>query len=132
MVLQAVLSREMVRSVLETYGRAWTTQNPDLILAVFTEDAIYHERVLKEPYRGHAEIREYWMDKVVRGQANIEFEVVNVYVDGTTAIAEWMADFDDRVQRVRKHMKELAVLEFSGTRIKHLREYWASEEIKTL
>jgi hypothetical protein len=72
-------------------------------------------------------IRDYWQTKVVEAQANIRCELLSVYLDGETAIAEWEARFDDLAQGVRKRMREIAVLEFDGPLIASLREYWASE-----
>jgi ketosteroid isomerase-like protein len=123
------LTEEAVRKVIDTYLRAWTTQDPDLIVTIFTPTATYHERVLGEPIREAAGIRDYWQTKVVNEQANIEAELLNVYLDGTTAIAEWEARFDDVVQGYRKRMREVAILEFNGDRIASLREYWASERL---
>ncbi|HZE17939.1 MAG TPA: nuclear transport factor 2 family protein [Mycobacterium sp.] len=123
------LTEEAVRKVIDTYLRAWTTQDPDLIVTIFTPTATYHERVLGEPIREAAGIRDYWQTKVVNEQANIEAELLNLYLDGTTAIAEWEARFDDVVQGYRKRMREVAILEFNGDRIASLREYWASERL---
>jgi ketosteroid isomerase-like protein len=119
------------RETVDTYLRAWVQQDPDLITTVFTDDATYHERVLQEPIRTTAGIREYWQTKVVKQQANIEAELLNLYLadTGTTAIAEWEAVFDDLVQGHRKRMREVAILEFAGDRIASLREYWASERL---
>lgn len=120
-----------VRGTIDTYLRAWMQQDPELIVTIFTDDATYHERVLEEPVRGRAGIRDYWQAKVVDGQADIDARLLNLYTatDGDTVIAEWEATFDDRVQGVRKRMREVAILEFAGERIASLREYWASEVI---
>jgi len=118
-----------VDRVIDTYIKAWVTQDPDLITTIFTDDAIYHERVLAEPIRGRAGIRNYWEAKVVGGQANIVVELRAVYRDSDNVIAEWDATFDDTVQCHRKHMREVAILQFAGDRITHLREYWASERL---
>lgn len=123
------LTKQQVRDVLDVYMRAWVRQDPDLIVTIFTESAVYHERVLQEPIRGREGIRTYWREKVVQSQARIECELLSLYLDGDTAIAEWEARFDDRVERVRKRMREVAILEFDGRRIASLREYWASEAI---
>jgi uncharacterized protein (TIGR02246 family) len=123
------LVKQDVRKLIDVYIRAWTTQDPDLILTVFTPSATYHERVLGEPIRGHAGIREYWQTKVVNEQARIQAELLSLYLDGTTAIAEWEARFDDLVKGHRKRMREVAILEFDGDRIASLREYWASERV---
>jgi uncharacterized protein (TIGR02246 family) len=125
------LVKQDVRKLIDVYIRAWTTQDPDLVLSVFTPSATYHERVLGEPIRGHAGIRAYWQTKVVNEQARIQAELLNLYLDGTTAIAEWEARFDDLVKGHRKRMREVAILEFDGDRIASLREYWASERVSS-
>jgi uncharacterized protein (TIGR02246 family) len=126
------LAREHVREVLATYIRAWETQDPELITTIFTPEATYHERVLGDPIPDREAIRRYWAEKVVRAQGNISCRLLRLYIDGDTAIAEWEAEFDDLAQGVRKRMKEIAVLEFEGTRIRSLREYWASESLGAL
>jgi SnoaL-like domain len=123
------LTKEEVREVLGVYIRAWTEQDPDLIVTIFTESATYHERVLRDPIPDRDAIRRYWQEKVVESQANIECELLSLYLDGTTAIAEWEAEFDDLAQGVRKRMREIAVLVFDGHLISSLREYWASEPV---
>jgi limonene-1,2-epoxide hydrolase len=120
------LTRAQALDVLEIYIQAWEEQDPDLIVTIFTEDAIYHERVLGEPIPGRDAIRRYWESKVVASQANIRCELLGFYLDGSTVIAEWLAEFDDVVEGTRKQMREIAVLEFEGYLIASLREYWAS------
>jgi ketosteroid isomerase-like protein len=119
------------RMTIDTYLRAWTNQDPELIVTIFTPDATYHERVLEEPIRTLAGIKEYWQTKVVKDQANIEARLLNLYRadNGTTAIAEWEATFDDLVKGDRIRMREVAILEFAGDKIASLREYWASERL---
>jgi ketosteroid isomerase-like protein len=126
------LTREHVREVLATYIKAWEQQDPDLIVTIFTEGATYHERVLSDPIPDRDAIRAYWESKVVGAQASITCRLLSLYIDGDTAIAEWLAEFDDVAQGVRKRMREIAVLEFEGGLIASLREYWASQEIAAL
>jgi uncharacterized protein (TIGR02246 family) len=125
------LGKQDVRKLIDIYMRAWTTQDPNLILEIFTPSATYHERVLGEPIRGHAGIRQYWRTKVVNEQANISAELLSLYFDGTTAIAEWEAQFDDLVEGHRKRMREVAILELDDDRIASLREYWTSEPLSS-
>jgi ketosteroid isomerase-like protein len=126
------LTKEEVRAVLATYIRAWVDKDPELILTIFTETATYHERVLDEPIRDHAGIKAYWQAKVVEAQDRIECMLLDLYLDGDTAIAEWEAHFDDLAQGVRKRMREVAILSFEGKRIAALREYWASKSLGEL
>ena len=126
------LTRQHVLEVLATHIRAWETQDPELITTIFTPEATYHERVMGDPIPDREAIRRYWVEKVVRAQGNISCRLLRLYIDGDTAIAEWEAEFDDLAQGVRKRMKEIAVLEFDGTRIRSLREYWASQSLGAL
>ena len=129
------ISRQYVRGIIDVYIKAWETQNPDLICTIFTPEATYHERVMGDPIPDRDAIRRYWETKVAESQANITCRLLSLYVDGSTAIAEWEAEFDDLAQGVRKRMKEIAVLEFEwsdlerGPLISSLREYWASETV---
>lgn len=123
------LTRQQARDVIDTYIRAWEGQDPDLIVTIFTESATYHERVLKDPIPDRNAIRDYWQSKVVESQADIRVRPLNVYLDGETVIVEWLAEFDDLAEGIRKRMQEIAVLTFEGGLISSLREYWASEQI---
>lgn len=125
------LTKDDVREVLGVYVKAWETQDPDLIVTIFTPAATYHERVMEDPIPDREAIRQYWQSKVVQAQANITCRLLYLYldVDGDTAVAEWEAEFDDVAQGVRKRMKEIAVLVFEGHLIASLREYWASETV---
>jgi hypothetical protein len=126
------LTKQEVQDAIDVYIRAWVQQDPDLIVTIFTDTATYHERVLEAPIPNREAIRTYWQEKVVASQANIKCELVNLYLDGQTAIAEWEAEFDDIVQRVRKRMREVAILVFKDGLITSLREYWYSECIARL
>ncbi|HEX3091270.1 MAG TPA: nuclear transport factor 2 family protein [Candidatus Angelobacter sp.] len=118
--------------VIDVYQEAWKKRDPDLITTIFTDNAVYHEYVLAKPIRGKTGIWHYWQSRVAGGQDNIEFRLINVYIDGNTAIAEWEAFFDAIHSRARKHMKEVAILEFEGDKIKSLREYWSAETVRRL
>ena len=126
------LTRQAVRDVVDTYIRAWVEQDPDLIVTIFTDTATYHERVLEAPIQNREGIRAYWQEKVVKSQDHITCELLNLYLDGNTAIVEWEAQFDDVPEGVRKRMREVAILVFDGQLIASLREYWSSEQIADL
>jgi hypothetical protein len=134
------MGKQYVQRIIDVYIKAWETQDPDLICMIFTPEATYHERVMEDvTIAGRDAIRAYWESKVVGAQANISCRLLNLYVDedANTAIAEWLAEFDDVPQGVRKRMQEIAVLEFRwtlerGYQIASLREYWASETIPAL
>ncbi|HSH70766.1 MAG TPA: methyltransferase domain-containing protein, partial [Deferrisomatales bacterium] len=122
-----MLERSRVLEVLGTYQEAWEGRDPEKILSIFTEDATYREKAFEEPASGHGGIRDSWLRTVVRGQADIRFTLLNLYVDGDTAVAEWEARFNDLKRGVPRHIREVAILEFRGGKICSLREYWSTE-----
>ena len=126
------LTKQDVRNVVDVYIRAWVEQDPDLIETIFTDTATYHERIFESPIRDRSGIRAYWKAKVVESQANIKCELLSLYLDGNTAIAEWETEFDDLVQNARKRMREVAILVFEGRLIASLREYWVSHQVAHL
>jgi hypothetical protein len=126
------LTRQDVHDVVDTYIRAWVDKDPDLIVTIFTETATYHERVLEAPIENREGIRRYWQTKVVESQDRITCKLLSLFLDGNTAIVEWEAEFDDLPQKVRKRMREVAILVFEGQLIASLREYWSSEKIADL
>jgi ketosteroid isomerase-like protein len=127
-----MLTREHAAEVIGVYVKAWEQQDPSLIVTIFTPGATYHERVMGDPIPDREAIRDYWQFKVVESQANITCRPLSLYVDGDTAIVEWLAEFDDRVKGERKRMREIAVLVFEDGLISSLREYWASETVGML
>ena len=124
-----MVDRKTVDEVLKIYEEAWINQDPEKILTIFTEDAIYHERVVEKPFVGHKQIKEYWQSKVVEEQSDIKFKLLHVYIDGDTVLAEWDASFYSNKENARIHIIEVAILEFEGNKIKSLREYWHSERV---
>lgn len=124
-----MISREEVLEVIGVYQKSWESQDPDLILTIFTSDAKYHERTFEKAHLGHDEIREYWVSKVVNSQSDIKFKLLNLYLEGETAIAEWEATFNHLEKGKNYIMREVAILDFEGNKIKHLREYWQAKAL---
>lgn len=123
------MDRKKVLDILSIYKESWEKQDSKKILTIFTKDAIYHERVLKKPYIGHAQIEKYWRERICKAQSDIKFKLLHLYLDDNTAIAEWDAIFNHLEKQERIHIIEVAILEFEGEKIKSLREYWTSEVI---
>lgn len=122
-----MVSEDRVKEILKVYEEAWVNQNPEKILSIFTEDGVYHEKVLEKPFVGHEQIRQYWKSKVVEEQSDIKFKLLNYYIDGDIIIAEWDASFYSNEKKGKIHIIEVAIMEISENKIKSLREYWQSE-----
>lgn len=123
-----MVTKKRAKEILGKYKEAWVNQDTEKILSIFTKNGIYHERVLKEPFKGHKEIAKYWETKVCKEQSKIKFKLLNYYICKDVIIAEWDASFDSNIENARIHIKEVAILEIKNNLIKELREYWQSEK----
>ena len=123
------MTKDQAINLINIYGKAWTTQDPDLIVSIFTDDAIYHDPH-EPPNIGREAIRNYWVNKVIGEQSDIEFDLKNVWIDGKTVIAEWHASFIDTKRNLRIKMQEVAIFQIEGQKFSSLREYYKTEKIE--
>ena len=77
---------------LEAYGRAWQEFDGDAWVALFTDDAEYHEDPFGEAIVGSNALRAYLLD-AAESQRDVEFTVEQHWVSGTTVLAAWHATF---------------------------------------
>lgn len=100
-------------------------QDSDMILTIFTPDAIYNDP--KEPENhGHDGIRAYWINKVIGEQKDIKFKLLNVWVDKNEVIAEWDAEFIDIKRNLLINLREVAIFTIKDGKFGSLREYYKS------
>ncbi len=78
--------------LLESYGRAWEAFDGDAWVALFTEDAEYHEDPFEAPIVGHNALRAYLLD-ASSSQRDVEFTVERHWVSGETVLAAWHVTF---------------------------------------
>lgn len=117
------MTKEEATKLLNIYGKAWVTRDPDLITTIFTSDATYNDP--HEPENiGIDAIRQYWLSKVVEGQKDISFDLKHVWVDGENVIAEWHAQFTDTKRNVWIDMQEIAIFKTKENKFSSLREYY--------
>jgi len=122
------MTKETATKLLNIYGEAWVTRDPDLIVSIFTDDATYNDP--HEPENvGIEAIRAYWVSKVVEGQKDISFNLRNIWVEGETVIAEWDAEFTDIKRNLNIKIIGVIILTIKGEKFSSLREYYKT--IKT-
>jgi ketosteroid isomerase-like protein len=78
--------------LLTAYGRAWAGFDGDAWVAIFTDEAEYHEDPFGPPLVGHNALRAYLLDASA-SQRDVEFTVERHWVSGTTVLAAWHATF---------------------------------------
>mgnify|MGYP003424671799 FL=1 len=119
------MTKEEAIKLIEIYGRAWETRDPELIITLFTEEATYNDP--KEPENiGRDAIKKYWETKVIGEQEDIKFKLLHVWVDGETVIAEWFATFKDIKRNLYIEMTEVAIFAVKEGKSSSLREYYKS------
>jgi uncharacterized protein (TIGR02246 family) len=119
------MTKEQATALIETYGKAWETKDPELVATIFTGDATYDDPKEKENI-GLEAIKEYWKYKVIGEQDDITFNLRHVWVDGDTVIAEWHATFKDIKRNLFIDMTEVAIFTVQGDKFSSLREYYKS------
>ncbi len=119
------MTKDQAKALVTVYGEAWMERDLEKILTVFTPDATYFDPREKE-VRGHDGIRKYWQTKVLNNQTDITFNLLNLWVDGDTVIAEWKATFTDLERQMRIDLTEVAIFAVRGEQFSSLREYYWS------
>jgi ketosteroid isomerase-like protein len=82
--------------LLEAYGRAWQAFDGDAWVAIFTEDAEYHEDPFGAPLVGHNALRATMLESA-ETRRDVDFTVERHWVSGSTVLAAWHASWTRRV-----------------------------------
>jgi ketosteroid isomerase-like protein len=118
------MNLNQVKKVMQKYKKAWEKQDTNLILECFTKNGKYQESPLAKPYLGHAQIKKFWNQVVVKETKNIKFTLGKCYVslDKKTGFAEWKCT---NTQGKKKcYMVGIMILKMKGNKITYLNEYW--------
>ncbi|NUU06547.1 nuclear transport factor 2 family protein [Leifsonia sp. C5G2] len=85
---------DAITNWIDLYRRAWESNEPDDIRALFTEDASYRTEPFAEPWDGHEEIVEGWLDaQDDPGAATFEWRLLGQ--DGPVWFVEGVTDYRD-------------------------------------
>ncbi len=71
------------------YSQAWANHDPDAIVALHTEDAVFHLHDVMEPWVGHDAIRAAAAG-LFADQPDLGFEPVRVYLGDDHFVAEYV------------------------------------------
>jgi ketosteroid isomerase-like protein len=88
-----MISPEAFADWLRRYGEAWTAGDPVAAVALFTDDATYHETPFDPPMVGSEAIRRYWTEGARDGQRDVRFAAQPFAVTGDSGHALWQASF---------------------------------------
>lgn len=91
------MSYDRFEDWLTRYKNAWESRDPEAAVALFTEDATYHEQPFDEPMRGSEQILAYWKANTdVQENVNFSFQIIATNDD--TAVNHWHVTFDSTDQ----------------------------------
>jgi SnoaL-like domain len=90
--MMAPVDREAVQDWVERYVRAWDSNDPQEIGALFTDAAEYYTAPFREPWRGRQGIVEGWLDrKDEPGDWAFRYEVMGI--DGDMAFVQGWTEY---------------------------------------
>ena len=78
--------------LLDAYGRAWETFDGDAWVAIFREQAEYHNDPFGPPLIGRNALRAYLLD-AAEAQRDVDFTIERHWVSGPTVLAAWHVAF---------------------------------------
>ena len=116
------------QDLLEQYKRAWERRDPDLAMALYSEDAEVRLDPFEEPARGANEIREIWND-VAATQDHVEFDAERIWVVEHTILASWHAAFTRRSSSERVRIRGFSTFELDESGLIERARQWAQARV---
>ena len=101
------------QSLLAAYKQAREARDPDVAMAMFSEDIEYRFDPFEPPLRGYLEVRAYW-NALVASQTEVEFDAETVWVVGRTVLCDWHAGYDVADVDVRSRARGFMTMEVNG------------------
>jgi uncharacterized protein (TIGR02246 family) len=118
------MDRTDVERWLAAYRRAWQTDDPRDIAALFTEDAIYAPRPFGQPWNGRDAIVAKWIEL---GDSKIpwEFESELVAIEGDTGVVRGLTRYPAHDKEPEKVYSNIFVIRLAlDGRASSFAEWW--------
>jgi hypothetical protein len=114
---------------LDGYGKAWTTGDPDAVVALFSNNAAYHETPFDAPLVGTERIHQYWANGARDSQRSVMFKSTPLFMDVDTGCAWWKATFFRVPSDLFVELDGILSARFDETRrCVEFREWWHRRE----
>lgn len=110
-------------ALIAKFGQGWQQGKPELMLEVFTDDAVFVPGPFEAPVRGRDAIRLYWRD-VPLEQAEIAFRHGEIFLAGPWFATEYKCTFRRRRTGEAVTVKGALFCETTDGRISEMRMYW--------
>ena len=115
---------EQVRTAIRTYLKAWGSNDKELLLSIFSEDAVWEDPVGADPHLGHEGIAKFWDFAHQEGTTLTPVER-QVIACGNQGILRFTMQLrtDDNKKGLNLHAVDRFVLGEDG-KIKHAQAFW--------
>lgn len=120
---EATDARTLGRRLIDDFTKGWSKADLDLILSVFSEQAVFIETPFSEPLAGVDAIRRYWAD-VPYHQSEINSTSGEIYAAGPWFSTEFKSVFRRRRTGEWVQARGAIFCETDGTKITEMRMYW--------
>jgi uncharacterized protein (TIGR02246 family) len=123
------MDRETFNHWLASYGRAWTSRDPEAASSLYAHDATYQVTPFDEPLRGRTAIYEYWAG-VAKTEKKIQFDYEILAVTAEQhGIARWWASFVRVPPGLETKLDGIFLISLdSEGRCRSLREWWHKQQ----
>jgi ketosteroid isomerase-like protein len=111
------------RTLIDTFGSGWSRGNVELLLSVFSPDAVFLETPFSAPLAGIEAIRGYWIETPYH-QSETTFTSGEIYVAGPWFSTEFRCVFRRRRTGQWVDARGAIFCETNGERITEMRMYW--------
>jgi ketosteroid isomerase-like protein len=116
-------TRTLGRSLIDAFGSGWSKGNIELLMSVFSPDAVYIETPFSEPQRGAAAVRRFWVE-VPLHQSEISFTSGEIYAAGPWFSTEFKCVYRRKRTGEWVDARGAIFCETAGSRISEMRMYW--------
>jgi ketosteroid isomerase-like protein len=116
-------TRELGRSLVDTFGQGWSRGNVDLLMSVFAADMVFLETPFSEPLRGAEAVRRFWLE-VPLHQSEVTFSSGEIHAAGPWFSTEFKCVFRRKRTGEWVDARGAIFCETDGTKITEMRMYW--------
>jgi ketosteroid isomerase-like protein len=111
------------RTLIDTFGKGWSRGSVDLMLSVYTPDAVFIETPFSAPLTGADAIRGYWAE-MPYNQSEVTFTSWEIYAAGPWFSTEFKCVFRRRRTGEWVDARGAIFCETAGELISEMRMYW--------
>jgi ketosteroid isomerase-like protein len=115
--------RALGRRLIDTFGTGWERGSLDMLMSVYTLEAVFVETPFSEPLRGQDAVRRYWAE-VPYNQSEVTFTSGEIYGAGPWFSTEFKCRFRRRRTGEWVEARGAIFCETAAELITEMRMYW--------